>query len=81
MKELNQQIIQQSELAVDLASLRFQKGLSSNLELVEAETQYQQNQLALLDGQISYNLALVDLAQHLGILDIKWLEQAVPQYD
>jgi hypothetical protein len=67
----------QSEKAVDLSRLRFERGLSNNLDLVEAENAYQAANIDVLNQTIQVNLSKVLLAEKLGILDIKWLENAL----
>ena len=67
----------QSEKAVELSKLRFERGLSNNLDLVEAENAYQASNIDVLNQTIQVNLSKVLLAEKLGILDIKWLENAL----
>lgn len=67
----------QSEKAVELSKLRFERGLSNNLDLVEAENAYQAANIDVLNQTIQVNLSKVILAETLGILDIKWLENAL----
>lgn len=77
MLEVNNSLVEQAQLAVELATIRFKKGLSSNIELVEAETELQKNQVQYLESQIQYNLSLVTLARQSGQLDMQWLTQAL----
>jgi outer membrane protein TolC len=77
MLEVNSTLVEQAKLAVELATIRFKKGLSSNLELVEAETELQKNQVQYLESQIQYNFSLVTLARQSGQLDKQWLTQVL----
>jgi len=65
----------QSEKAVELAKLRYQRGLSSNLDLIDAENELQSAQIETLRQQINLNMVYVYFAEKLGILDVKWLEE------
>ena len=59
--------------AVDLARLRYRRGLDSNLSVLDAEHTYSQAIMDYLRARTDYNLAAARLAQALGILDMNWL--------
>lgn len=74
---ISEQKLEQAKQAIELAELRYQRGLSNNLDLIDAETAYQSAEVDLVTQQVSYNMALVRFAQVLGILDMEWLSYAV----
>lgn len=75
--EIASELLLQSEKSVELAKIRFQRGLSNNQDLVQAENEFQSAKIDVLNQKIQVNLSKVLLAETLGILDIKWLENAL----
>lgn len=81
-EEKNHQIskkrLAQAYSALDLAKTRYEKGLSGNLDLVDAEAAYSDAELDTVRAKKEFNLASVSLAFKLGVLDREWLEQSLP---
>ena len=63
----------QSELALELAALRYSKGMSSNLEMLDAESAFSAAQLDRLRSLVAYNIAVLNLGFNLGVLDPGWV--------
>lgn len=82
-EDKNQQIsvrrLRQAELALDLAKTRYEKGLSDNLAVIDAENSYSEAELGISKASISYNLAAVNLAYSLGLLDTNWVKLSLTQ--
>lgn len=66
--------LEQAEKGLELAKIRYNRGLSSNLEVLDSETAYTDAELDILRTLIDYNIAAVRLAHALGILDIEWIK-------
>ena len=71
--------LKQAKLALDLAQSRYDKGLSDNLDVIDAENAYSDAELDTDRSVTAYNLAAITLAYKLGVLNRKWLEQSLPQ--
>ncbi len=69
--------IVQAEKAYDLAILRYERGLISNLELIEAENDLYSSELENLRAKVGYNIASVDLAYDLSVLSEDWLRKSM----
>jgi outer membrane protein TolC len=65
--------LKQAELALELAHLRYERGLTNNLDLLDAEQAFSQAELDIVRNQVKQNLVAVNLAHKLGILDLEWL--------
>ncbi len=75
--QLNMQQLKQAELALDLAKIRYEKGLSDNLDMLDAEAAFSDAELAISRSLVAFNDAAVHLAYTMGILDIDWLQMSV----
>lgn len=69
--------LKQAEMALDLAKTRYEKGLSNNLDLLDAETAYSEAELDIARALTSYNLAAVTFSYNLGVLDRKWIQMSL----
>ncbi|MBF0380563.1 MAG: TolC family protein [Magnetococcales bacterium] len=69
--------LKQAKLALELAHLRYERGLSNNLDLLDAEQAFSQAELDIVRNQVKYNLVAVNLAHKLGILDLEWLRRSL----
>lgn len=70
---LNEERLTQATNAVDLAQLRYERGLSNNLDLMDAEDELQQVQVELVRQQANLTKNMINFAQAMGILSIEWL--------
>lgn len=77
--QINLEKLKQAKLALDLAQTRYDKGLSDNLDVIDAENAYSDAELDTDRSVTAYNLAAVTLAYKLGVLNRKWLEQSLPR--
>lgn len=69
--------LEQAKLALELSQIRYQRGLSSNLDVLDAEAAYSQAELDILRTLVAYNVASVRLGHALGILDLAWMEASL----
>lgn len=75
--QLNRRQLEQADLALDLAKIRYEKGLSDNLDMLDAEAAFSDAELAISRSLVAYNNAAVHLAYVMGILDTDWLRMSV----
>lgn len=75
--QLNRRQLEQADLALDLAKIRYEKGLSDNLDMLDAEAAFSDAELAISRSLVAYNNAAVRLAYVMGILDTDWLQMSV----
>jgi outer membrane protein len=68
---------QQAEMALDLAKTRYEKGLSNNLDVLDAESAYSEAEGHIARSLTAFNLAAIALAHNLGILDRQWVSLAL----
>jgi outer membrane protein TolC len=84
-EERNHQIsmrrLHQAEMALDLAKTRYEKGLSDNLAVLDAETAFSDAEVNISKSMTAYNIAATTLAYNLGVLDRKWLELSLDNSD
>jgi outer membrane protein len=66
--------LQQADMALDLAKTRYEKGLSNNLDVLDAETAYSDAEVDIAKALTAYNLAAVTFAHNLGVLDREWVQ-------
>ncbi len=71
----------QAELALDLALTRYERGLSDNLDVLDAENSVSEAELAISRSLTAYNVAGVSLAYKLGVLDRQWLDESLRKKD
>jgi len=69
--------LEQAEMALDLAAIRYEKGLSNNLDVLDAESSFSEAQLEISRSLIGYNIAAVNLAYSLGVLDPVWIKASL----
>jgi len=69
--------LQQSKRSFELSSLRFQQGVTSNLDQIEAQESLNQAEVDVVRQQIDLSLQSVKIALTLGILTSDWLEVAL----
>ncbi len=65
--------LEQSASSLDLTKIRYERGLSDNLDVLDSESAYSEAELDTSRTLISYNVAAVNLAYALGVLDVEWL--------
>ena len=69
----------QSQRSLELTSLRFQRGVSSNLDQIEAQESLNQAEIDVVQQQIDLSLQAVKIALTLGVLTPEWLNMALNQ--
>ncbi len=72
--------LKQAGKAMDLAQTRYNRGLSDNLDMIDAENSFSQAELDIITALTGYNLQAVELAYALGILDLDWLRLATETF-
>lgn len=75
--QISQLATKQAYKAHELALLRYERGLTNNVDLVAAELELAKAEQSNLNARVGYNLTLIDLALALGVLDQQWLHDAV----
>lgn len=75
--QLNVRRMEQAEMAMELAKTRYERGLSDNLDMLDAETAISDAESSLVSSLIAYNVAATNLANSLGILDRDWVEASL----
>jgi outer membrane protein TolC len=75
--QVNRRQLEQAEMAIDLARIRYEKGLSDNLDMLDAESAYADAEMAVSRSLVAYNNAAVHLAYVMGILNIDWIAMSV----
>ncbi|OQX15575.1 MAG: hypothetical protein BWK76_12890 [Desulfobulbaceae bacterium A2] len=78
-RRLGQARQEHADQALDLARVRYERGLGDNTELLHAEESRVTAELDILRSSAAYNLAAVKLARALGVLDLAWLSQAAAE--
>lgn len=71
--------LEQASLALELAQIRYEKGLSDNLDVIDAEAAYSDAELSIMRSLVSYNNAAISLANVMGILNTDWLRMSISQ--
>ncbi|PID41991.1 MAG: hypothetical protein CR981_02765 [Proteobacteria bacterium] len=72
--QINNKRLKQAESALDLTKIRYERGLSDNLDLLDAENAYASAEFDISSGLIAYNIAALKLAHAMGVLNLEWLE-------
>lgn len=70
---LNEERLTQATNSVELAKLRYERGLSNNLDLMDAEDELQLVQVELIRQRANLTKNMINFAQTMGILSIEWL--------
>ena len=76
-REIVRQRLEQAASALELAQMRYERGLSDNIDVLDAELAFSDAEMDVARVQINYNLATVRLAHAVGILDLDWLSLAL----
>lgn len=74
---ISRERLQQARKALELAEIRYRRGLSNNLDILDAEAAYSAAELDILRTLVAYNVAAVRLGHALGILDVSWLRASL----
>ncbi len=75
--QINVKRLEQAKMALDLANTRYEKGLSDNLTVIDAETAYSDAEVNISRSMTAYNIAATTLAYNLGILDRQWVAMSL----
>jgi len=75
--QVSRRQLEQAKLASDLAKSRYEKGLSDNLDMLDAESALSDAELATSRSLVEYNNAAIQLAYVMGILNTEWLRVSV----
>jgi len=68
---------EQAQKGLELSQIRYNRGLSSNLEVLDSEIAFTNAELDILRTLMDYNIAAVRLAHTLGILDLDWIKASL----
>lgn len=69
--------LEQAGMALELAKIRYEKGLSNNLDVIDAESAYSDAEISISRSLITYNNAAIELAHAMGLLNMDWLHLAM----
>lgn len=75
--QVSRRQLEQAQLASDLAKSRYEKGLSDNLDMLDAESALSDAELATSRSLVEYNNSAIQLAYVMGILNTDWLRVSV----
>jgi outer membrane protein len=75
--QLNVRRLKQAEMAMELAETRYERGLSDNLDMLDAETALSEAENNLVSSLVAYNITATSLANSLGILDRRWIAESL----
>ncbi len=78
---LSYKTLEQAEKALDLALVRYERGLSDNIDLLDAETAFASAQSDIMTQRVAYNLEATRLARALGVLSLEWLQLSASSDD
>ncbi len=70
---INVKRLGQAEMALDFARTQYEKGVSNNLDVLDAEAAYSRAKVDIARALVSYNLAAISFACNLGVLDRDWV--------
>ena len=71
------QKLEQSKRSLELTSLRFERGVSSNLDQIEAQEALNQTEVSVVQQKIALSLQAARIALTMGVLSSDWLNQAL----
>ncbi|MDH3714042.1 MAG: TolC family protein [Gammaproteobacteria bacterium] len=71
--QISLQQLAQAEQALQLADIRFRRGLSSNADVVDSEIAFSNAELDVVSTRIAYNNVAARLGYVFGLLDERWL--------
>jgi len=74
--QISKRRLQQAEMAIELANTRYEKGIADNLDVLDAENSFSEAELGISRSLTAYNIAAVNLAYSVGILDLSWVEMS-----
>jgi len=69
--------LEQAKKALELTSLRFKRGLSSNLDQIETQQALNQAEIDVVRQGIEQSIQAVNIALTMGILTPEWLNEAL----
>lgn len=61
--------------SLEVAKIRYERGLSSNLDIMDAESELSNSQVNFIIQLVNYNLALLNIAKSLNILDENFIKR------
>ena len=61
--------------SLEVAKIRYERGLSSNLDIIDAESEYSNSQVNYIIQLVNYNLALLNIAKSLNTLDESFIKR------
>ncbi len=69
--------LEQARQSLELATVRFNRGIASNLDQIESEKAFADAEIEVIEQKINYTRKVVNLAHVLGVLTPEWLEQSI----
>lgn len=75
--QLQQVRREQAKKSAEFTQIRYEKGLTDNLDVVQSSEALLVAELDINRSQMSVNLAVIGVARALGVLDQEWLEEAI----
>lgn len=65
----------EAEKSLEVAKIRYERGLSSNLDIIDAESEYSNAKVNYIIQLVNYNLAVLNIAKSLNILDKNFIRR------
>ena len=75
--QINLKRMEQSESALELTQIRYERGLSDNIDVLDAESAFSDAEFDASKALVAYNIAAIKLASSLGVLDLEWLSHSL----
>lgn len=75
--QIGLQQLAQAEQALQLAEIRFARGLSSNADVLDSEAAFSSAELDVVSSLIAYNNTVARVGHVFGLLDENWLRAAI----
>jgi outer membrane protein TolC len=63
--------------SLNVSKLRYERGLSSNLDILDAESAYSSSQIEYVSEVLRYNFALLKYAKAMNNLDINYVNKVI----
>ena len=71
--QINLKRMEQAGNALELTKIRYERGLSDNIDVLDAESALSTAEFDASKALVAYNIAAIKLANSLGVLDLEWL--------
>lgn len=77
--QINLKRMEQAKSALELTQIRYERGLSDNIDVLDAESAFSNAEFDASKALVAYNIAAIKLANSLGVLDLEWLSLSLAE--